>query len=246
MDKSLYVAMSGASASLRAQATVAHNLANANTVGFKAAHVATEAFRIPGEGLPSRVAAVPAQAGFDARAGAVMTTGGALDVALHENVWLAVQDRAGGVAYTRAGELRLSPNGMLTTVHGHPVLGENGPITVPPHERLTIGNDGTLSIQPQGQGADTLAVIGRMQLVRAEAPNALARGEDGLMRAAGEPLPPAAGSALTPGALEGSNVDTAGMLVQMIQLSRQFEMQVKLLKAGEDNARASTSLMRMG
>lgn len=246
MDKGLYVAMSGASASLRAQATVAHNLANANTVGFKAAQATTEAFRIPGEGLPSRVAAVPAHVGFDAGAGAVMTTGGSLDVALHENVWLAVQDRDGGTAYTRAGELRLSANGMLTTVGGHPVLGENGPITVPPHERLTIGNDGTISIQPQGQGADTLVIFGRMQLVSADAPGALRRGEDGLMRAADGELPRVAGNALTPGALEGSNVDTAGMLVRMIELSRQFEMQVKMLKTGEENARASASLMRLG
>lgn len=246
MDKGLYVAMSGASATLRAQATVAHNLANADTVGFKAGHVATEAFRIPGAGLPTRVGAVPhAAGGFNASAGPLRTTGGALDVALDENVWLAVQGADGREAYTRAGELRLSPNGVLTTVSGHPVLGENGPLVVPPHENLTIGADGTVSIQPQAQQANTLAMVGRMKLVKVDDPTQLARGEDGLMRAAGA-LPPAAGDVLVSGALEGSNVDAPAMLVQMIELSRQFEMQVKVLKTGEENSRASTALMRLG
>lgn len=244
MDKGLYVAMTGAQATLRAQAAVANNIANKDTVGFKAERVATEAFQIPGMGLPTRVDAIGARAGYDASMGPIMATGGNLDVALHEGVWLAIQARDGEEAYTRAGELRLSPNGFLQTANGLPVMGQGGPLAIPPHERLHIGGDGTISIQPLGQGPETLATIGRLRLVQVDSPDQLDRGVDGLMRAQA-PLAPAAGNALTAGALEGSNVDAAAMLVEMINLSRQFEMQVKVLKTGEETARASASLLRL-
>lgn len=248
MDKGLYVAMTGASNTLRQQGTVAHNLANVDTAGFKAALVDTQALPIDGPGLRSRVNALAIDSGFDSRSGAINSTGNELDIALHEDRWLAVQDRAGGVGYTRAGDLQLDANGLLTTAAGHPVLGENGaPLAVPPHQSLSIGGDGTVSIVPQGEGASTTAIVGRLRIVAAT-PKELTRGLDGLMRPAteGQELAPATGVALTNGAIEGSNVDTAGMLVSMIQLSRQFEMQVKVLKSGDENARAANTLLKMG
>lgn len=245
MDKGLYVAMTGAQATLRAQAVVANNLANRDTVGFKAERFSTQAFAIPGAGLPTRVDAVNAAAGYDARPGALMATGRELDLALREGVWLGVADGAGREAYTRAGNLRVSAEGLLTTAAGHPVLGENGaPLAVPPHATLSIGTDGTVSIQPLGQGPATLALVGRLRLAQVAAPTQLTRGEDGLMRAR-EALPQATGNAVTTGVLEGSNVDSAGALVQMIELARAFEMQVKVLRSGEEMARASASLLRM-
>ncbi|MFZ5755468.1 MAG: flagellar basal body rod protein FlgF [Pseudomonadota bacterium] len=244
MDKGIYVAMTGAQAVLRAQAAVANNLANKDTAGFKAGRVATDTFEIPGEGLPTRVDAMPTSAGFDASPGPVRITGNDLDIALRENVWLAVAGADGAEAYTRGGELRISPNGLLTTASGRPVLGDGGPVSVPPHAKLTIGADGTLSMQPLGQGPETLARTGRLRLLEAS-PDALARGDDGLMRAR-EPLPRAEGSVVTAGALEGSNVDVAGSLVSMIELSRRFEMQVKVMRDSEEMARASASLMRLG
>lgn len=244
MDKALYTAMTGASATLRAQATVAHNLANVSTTGFKAGFVATEAFKVPGAGLPTRVDAVPRADGVNTAPGAVLGTGGALDVALHDGVWLAVQAPDGSEAYTRAGELRVSAEGMLTTASGALVLGDGGPISLPPYEQVQIGGDGTVSIQPLGQGPNTLATVGRLKLVLVDSPAALQRGEDGLMRATGE-LAPATGTALTSGALEGSNVEATTALVQMIELSRQFELQVKVIKDVEENARSANTLLRM-
>jgi len=248
MDKSLYVAMTGAQASLQAQGMVSHNLANADTAGFKAALSSTQAYPIKGAGFPSRIDAIMADQGFDARMGTVQTTGNALDIALHENRWLAVQSQTGETAYTRSGELMLNPNGQLQTRGGHPVLDENlTPITVPPHQSLEIGSDGTISIVPLGEGPQTQAIIGRIGVVDAPRER-LERGLDGLMRdnapEAGV-FPQALGTGLTPGALEGSNVDPANALVQMIQLQRQYEMQVKVIKHGDENAQSANSLLRL-
>ncbi|WP_028917088.1 flagellar basal body rod protein FlgF [Pseudoxanthomonas sp. J35] len=248
MDKALYIAMTGARASLQAQGTVSHNLANADTAGFKAALANTEAFPVHGPGHASRTAALHVDQGFDARAGAQRVTGNPLDVSLHPDRWLAVQAADGSQAYTRAGNLALTPNGQLVTAGGRPLLDPQGnPIALPPHQALEIGHDGTLSIVPLGQGADTLAEVGRLHVVQAT-PDRLVRGLDGLMRSAdpAQPPPPAAGAVLSTGMLEESNVDAAGALVQMIQLQRQFEMQVKVIQRGDDNAQAANTLLRLG
>jgi flagellar basal-body rod protein FlgF len=247
MDKALYVAMTGASEALRAQAANAHNLANVSTVGFRADLTARQAVGVAGEGFQSRVNALLASDGWDRRAGALMQTGGALDVAVRaEDHWIAVQDAAGGEAYTRAGDLRLSPQGQLTTAAGRPVLGEGAPIAVPPHQSLTVGEDGTISVVPQGQGPETLATVGRIRVMQAE-PGDLVRGDDGLMRLRdGATAIPVAGPSVMTGVLEGSNVNPAEALVNMIQLARQFEMQMRVMRTAEDNDKSSASLMRVG
>ncbi|WDS36851.1 flagellar basal body rod protein FlgF [Pseudoxanthomonas sp.] len=247
MDKAAYVAMTGASASLQAQTSVSHNLANADTPGFKEALANTQAYRIPGNGYPSRVDSVLGDTGFNNRPGSQQVTGNPLDVSLSQDHWLAVQAADGGEGYTRAGNLLLTPNGQLLSA-GRPVLDDNGvPMVVPPHESMQIGDDGTISIVPQGQGPETMATIGRLRTVAA-GQKQLTRGLDGLMRNASPqtPLPRAQGSVLTTGVMEGSNVDTADALVQMIQLQRQFEMQVKVIKASDDNAQSANTLLRLG
>ena len=245
IDKSLYIAMTGASASLRAQASVAQNLANASTVGFQQQLVATKAVPVLGDGLSSRVAAAPTMAGVSGAAGQIIETGNELDVALHQDRWLAVQAPDGSTAYTRAGDLKLSQNGLLTTANGLPVLDSGGaPLSIPPYQTLTVANDGTISIVPQGQPASTITESGRIKVVEARTAD-LVRGDDGLMRAkpgADEP-PQAAGASLVTGAVEGSNVNATDMLVSMIQYSRQFETQVRLLQSGDENARSGNSLL---
>ncbi len=247
MDKALYVAMTGARASLQAQGTVSHNLANADTPGFKEALANTEAFRIQGQGYPSRIDALHVDAGFNRRMGAQQITGNALDLSLREGNWLAVQSATGEEAYTRGAALSLTPNGQLVTSGGHPVLDDNGnPIAIPPYQAMEIGGDGTISIIPQGEGPQTMAMVARLRVV--QAPNEqLERGLDGLMRNTDpqQPFVQAAGKALDSGQLEGSNVDAAGALVQMIQLQRQFEMQVKVIKHGDENARSANSMLRL-
>lgn len=244
IDKAMYVAMTGASATLRAQGAVSHNLANANTVGFQATLAGTVARPVDGDGHGSRVAAAYRTLGVSDTAGAINATGNVLDVAMDQDRWLAVQTPGGEVAYTRAGDLKLSQNGLLTTASGLSVLDQNGaPIAIPPHESLLIGNDGTISVVPQGQPASTISEAGRLQLVQADT-RTLVRGDDGLMRAPpGVELPRATGTSLTTGALEGSNVDATGALVSMIQLARAFEMQVRVLHATDENARSANALL---
>jgi flagellar basal-body rod protein FlgF len=244
-DRSLYIAMTGASATLRAQASVAHNLANTDTVGFQATLTGTVAAPVAGAGLPSRVATMQQTMGVSAAAGSITNTGNPLDIALQSEHWLAVQDRNGGVAYTRAGDLRVNQNGLLTTASGLSVLDQSGaPMTVPPNDALHIGGDGTISIVPQGQPASTMASAGRLQVVAANTRD-LVRGEDGLMRTppGSNPPPPAAGNVLTAGVLENSNVDGTAMLVSMIQLARQFETQVRVLHSADESARSANSLL---
>jgi len=247
MDKALYVAMTGASASLQAQATVSHNLANANTPGFKEALANTEAFPITGQGYASRIDALHVDAGFNRRIGPQQITGGALDVSLQPGSWLAVRARDGSEAYTRAGALTLTPNGQLVTADGNPVLDDTGnPMAVPPHQAIEVGHDGTLSIIPLGEGPQTMAMLGRLRVV--QAPNEkLQRGLDGLMRNTDpqQPFAQTQGKSLDSGVLESSNVDAAGALVQMIQLQRQFEMQVKVIKNGDENAQSANTLLRL-
>lgn len=245
MDKSLYIAMTGASATLRAQAKVAHNLANVDTVGFRATLSATTAVPVTGAGLASRVATAERVVGVSNTSGSLNTTGNALDVALNADRWFAVQDGAGGTGYTRAGDLRVSQNGLLTTASGLQLLDAGGaPMTIPPNNGLEIGTDGTISVIPQGSPASSMTQIGRLQVVQTTTRD-LVRGEDGLMRQApgATPPPPAAGAVLSTGVLEGSNVDTTGALVSMIELARQFEMQVRVLQSGDESARSANSLL---
>lgn len=246
MDKALYVAMTGASETLRAQAANSHNLANIATVGYRADLTATAAVGVDGEGFASRINALLQSGGFDNRAGATLATGGELDVAVRGDGWIAVQDSTGAEAYTRAGNLRMTPQGQLVTAAGQNVLGDGGPIAIPPHQKVSIGDDGTVSVIPQGQGPETQSAVARIKVMTIDSKD-LARGADGLMRLReGATATPAAGSALMNGVLESSNVNAAETLVTMIQLARQFEMQMRVMRAAEDNDKASSSLMRVG
>ena len=246
MDKALYVAMTGAGETLRAQAANSHNLANISMVGYRADLTATAAIPVDGEGFASRVNALLGSTGWDSREGGLLQTGGDLDVAVRGDGFLTVQDASGREAYTRAGNLRLTPQGQLTTAAGQAVLGDSGPISVPPNQKLSIGDDGTISIVPLGQGPETIANVGRIRVMHA-APGDLLRGEDGLLRLRdGAAAAPVAGPSLMTGVLEGSNVNAAEALVNMIQLARQFEMQMRVMKTAEDNDKSSTSLMRIG
>jgi flagellar basal-body rod protein FlgF len=225
------------------QAVTSHNLANVNTPGFRAEFTAFRSQPVVGPGYPSRAYAVLGDAGADLSAGTIQQTGRDLDVAVHGEGWIAVQGPNGKEAYTRAGDLRLSSNGLLTTGSGHPVLGDAGPIALPPAETLEIGPDGTISVQSRGQGAESLAVIGRIKLVKLP-PDAVEKGADGLMRLQGGAAAPADGSVrLEVGALENSNVNAVDAMVNLIERSREFELYVKLMKIAEVNDRESTRLL---
>ena len=243
MDRLLYVAMGGASEMLEAQAVISHNLANASTTGYRADLHAFSSYLVQGPGYDSRVSVVGRQLGHDARSGALQETGRALDVAVQGAGWIAVQDRDGLEAYTRAGNLRVSPTGVLETASGLAVLGDGGPLTLPPYTQAAIGPDGTVSVVPEGLGPEALVQVGRIRLVN-PADGELAKGADGLMRLRdGGQAAPDAAVRLASGALESSNVSVAETLVEMIQVSRAFEMQVKLMNTASENDSALQRLV---
>jgi flagellar basal-body rod protein FlgF len=244
MDRSLYVAMTGATQMMRAQSEVAHNLANADTVGFKAQLSAFQPLAVQGPGLATRINGVANGQGVDLRQGGQIDTGRELDIAVQGDGWIAVQSADGSEAYTRAGELRLTPDGMLTDARGNPVMGDGGPINVPQSTQMNVGADGTISVVPMGQTPETISAIGRIKLVNPAAD--LSLGSDGLMHLA-DGASASADPAVTikSGALESSNVNPSETLVQMIQLSRQYELQVRAIKSADENAQSASRLLQV-
>ncbi len=246
MDRSLYVVMSGAKETLYAQTSINNNLANANTTAFKADLENFRSMPVFGPGHPTRVYAMDERPLTDFDHGPIQTTGRELDIAIEGDGWMAVQAPDGSEAYTRRGDLRMSPEGLLKTGDGLLLLGENGPIAIPPAQKIDIASDGTISIVPLGENPDVLAVVDRIKLVRPN-PAQLEKREDGLIHLkGGNPSPADARVTLVSGALEGSNVNTVEALVEMIELGRRFELQVKMMKTVEEDAAASAQLLRMG
>jgi flagellar basal-body rod protein FlgF len=244
MDRFLYISMSGAKETLRAQTVNNNNLANASTTGFRADLSAFQSRAVAGSGHASRVYATNSTTGWDQTQGALTTTGRDLDIGVQGAGWIAVQGPDGREAYTRAGDLRIDPSGLLMNGAGHQVLGDGGPMTVPPHSSVLIGADGTISIVPLGQGPETTALVGRMKLVNPPI-ESLTRGEDGLFRLQdGGDAPPDANVRVSSGVLESSNVSIADAMVNMIELARHFDLQVKAMRTAEENGAASAQLLK--
>lgn len=244
MDRMLYVAMSGAKETLIAQANATNNLANANTTGFLSDLNQFRSMPVFGSGHPTRVYAMDERPGTNFDHGGVQFTGRDLDVAVQQGGWIAVQARDGSEAYSRRGDLRVDDNGLLVTGNDLPVMGNGGPIAIPPFEKIDIGTDGTVSIRPLGAATDELAVIDRLKLVAPQFED-MQKGDDGLFRLkdGGEAEADPAQSVVS-GALVASNVNVVDEMVNMIELSRRFELQVKMMKTAEENASASASIVR--
>ncbi|RYZ84325.1 MAG: flagellar biosynthesis protein FlgF, partial [Moraxellaceae bacterium] len=131
------------------------------------------------------------------------------------------------------------------TSNGRPVLGNSGPISLPPLSKIEIGSDGTISIIALGQGAETMVDTNRIKLVNPDVKN-LEKGEDGLFRQRdGLMAEVAAEVRVVSGTLEGSNVNAMSEFTDIMTLARQYEMQVKLMKSAEENSSASAQLIRM-
>lgn len=244
MDRLAYVAMTGARQTEIAQTINSNNLANASTAGFRADLHAFSYEHVEGSGYGSRTNAIVDSYATDFRPGPQRSTGRDLDVAIQGEGFFAVLDDQGEEAYTRAGDLRLTSGGLLTTGTGKIVVGEGGTLAIPPNNALTIGQDGTVSIQALGQGSETVAAVDRIKLVRPEN-GALVKGADGLFRPEdGGELAPDASVTLAAGVLEGSNVNVASTLVNMIELARQYETQIKMIRTADEDADAARALLR--
>lgn len=244
MDRLLYIAMNGAKHSFLQQGVTAQNLANANTIGYKAQSSAFRVMPVVGPGMPTRSYAIDTTPGADLRSGAIFTTGRPLDIAVHGVGWIAVQDARGGEAYTRAGSLQIMADGMLVTGGGLPVIGDGGPISIPADSEVTIGKDGTVTVVTNNQYNATTN-IGRIKLVN-PADADLVRGDDGLFHTVtSQPAAASADVVLVSGALESSNVSMVDALVSIIEQSRFFDMQVKLMQKADENANRAAQVMAL-
>jgi len=243
MDNMLYIAMSGLKQVLRSQAINSHNLANVSTPGFKADLQYFKDEQVYGAGHASRSYSVVGDNGTDFTGGSNMHTGNDLDIALKNKGYLAVQSEDGREAYTRSGSLQISQNGLLSNSAGHPVMGNGGPISIPPSSKVAIGEDGTISIIPAGQSSTSLAVIDRIKLVNPNE-NQIIKGDDGLFYLKdGAQAQADAAVGVVSGYVESSNVNVINSMVEMIQLSRNFEMQSKMMKTSQENDGTSTKLL---
>ncbi|MCG8486715.1 MAG: flagellar basal-body rod protein FlgF [Chromatiales bacterium] len=245
MDRMLYVAMSGAKETLMAQASNSNNLANVNTPGFMEDLNQFRSMPVFGPGYPTRVYALDERPDINFDKGSLQTTGNPLDVAINGEGYFAVQAPDGSEAYTRRGDLKVDANGLVTNGEGLPVIGNGGPLALPPMERLEIAPDGTITILPEGATPEALAIVDRIKMVNPPR-DALYKGEDGLLRMKeGGEADADAATQLVSGSIESSNVNVADALVNMIELSRKFELQVKMMKNAEEMDKASASLMNM-
>lgn len=246
MDRAIYIAMTGAKNNMLAQTSHSNNLANASTTGFRADFEQARAMPVFGEHYPSRAYAMTERPATDFNDGAMIETGNDLDVAVAGDGFFAVQDAEGNEAYTRRGDLSVTPLGELINGVGQPVVGNGGPIVLPPYEKIEIGQDGTLSIRPAGGGPNEMLVIDNLKIVNPDLQN-LDKGTDGLFR-------PREGDAVLEadpllqvrsGFVEGSNVNPVSELTSILALNRQYEMQVKMMKTAEEMSRSSEQILRL-
>ena len=244
MDRMIYVGMSGAKQAMEQQASVANNMANVSTPGFRAQINNFRAVPVVGPEAATRAMVVASTPGADLRSGPMTQTGRALDVAVRGDGWLAVQTADGSEAYTRVGNLQVGSEGQLMTMDARPVVGEAGPLVVPPGAALMITDDGLVSALGPGGPALGAAAVGRLKLVNPPA-GEMVRGDDGLFRMRPGAAPAAADPAvrLLTGALEGSNVSPVQVMVEMIANARRFEMQMKTLQTAESNDQQANKLL---
>jgi flagellar basal-body rod protein FlgF len=247
MDRLIYTAMTGASQALEQQSVVANNLANASTTGFKAQLAAFRqvpmSFENQSADGTTRTFVLSSTPNADYTPGAITQTGNPLDVAIQGPGWLAVQTADGNEAYTRAGNLHVDANGQLVTATNQPVLGNSGPLSIPPGAEVSIGKDGTVSALVPGDPPTAIAVVDQLKLVNPDAAT-LTRGDDGLFRTAdGDPADADPTVVVAGGALEGSNVNPVSAMVSMIANARQFQMQTKLMESADQNEQSANKLL---
>ncbi|MBX8475152.1 flagellar basal body rod protein FlgF [Pseudomonas cichorii] len=246
MDKLLYVAMSGASENAQSQKVHANNLANVSTNGFMRDLQQARSMPVFGEVMPSRAYAMGERPGTDFSGGALIQTGRELDVAVKGDGWIAVQTPDGGEAYTRSAGMNIDALGVLRNGSGLPVMGNGGPIAVPPEQQIEIGADGTISIRSMGESPQVMAEVDRIKLVNPDL-STMEKGPDGLIHTkSGQAAPVDANVRVESGFLQASNVNAVEEMTSVLALARQFELHVKMMKTAEEDDQAMARVLQIG
>ncbi|MBP7393959.1 MAG: flagellar basal-body rod protein FlgF [Zoogloea sp.] len=243
MDRLIYTAMTGASATMGQEAAVAHNMANATSTGFKTELHKLRAVQVQNAQMPTRAFVVDASVSDDFSTGPLQHTNRPLDMAVQGKGWFAVQMPDGTEGYTRNGNFEINANGILQTRTGLPVIGSGGPVTLPPDVEVAVGTDGTISTVPRTGARNSTSTVDQLKLVNPPETE-LVRGGDGYFRlAGGNPAPADPAVRVASGYLEGSNVNVVEQMVSMISLARQYEMQTKMLSTAQEMDRAASQLV---
>lgn len=244
MDRMLYIAMSGAKEASLSQSNNANNLANANTDGFKKDFNQFRAQHVQGPGWDSRAYSLDERPATDFSPGAVKVTERDLDVMTKENGFFAIQTPDGDEALIRTASMQITAEGILVDERGNPMLNEGGgEITIPPAKKIEIASDGTISFLPAGSEDNLMVQLDQLRVVQPEIEN-LSKGIDGYIRNNGGELGQAAVTVVS-GAKETSNVNTVEALTTMIELSRKYEMQIKMMNTSKTHAQKSDSIVKL-
>ena len=243
MDKYLYVAMTGASQNALAQKAHANNLANISTNGFQRDLEQARSMPVFGDSFPARAFALSERPATDFTPGALVETGRDLDVAVQGNGWLAVQAPDGSEAYVRTASMNVDALGILRAGNGMPIMGNGGPIAVPPQQQIEVGQDGTISIRAQGEGPRVMAQVDRIKLVQPDL-KTMSKGLDGLIHTNdGQPAPADANVQVVSGFLEASNVNAVDEMTSVLALSKQFELHIKMMNTAKEDDQAMTRVL---
>ena len=243
MDKYLYVAMTGASQNALAQKAHANNLANISTNGFQRDLEQARSMPVFGDSFPARAFALTERPATDFTPGALVETGRDLDVAVSGDGWLAVQAPDGSEAYVRTASMNVDALGILRAGNGMPIMGNGGPIAVPPQQQIEVGEDGTISIRAQGEGPRVMAQVDRIKLVQPDL-KTMSKGLDGLIHTNdGQPAPADANVRVTSGFLQASNVNAVDEMTSVLALSKQFELHIKMMNTAKEDDQAMTRVL---
>ena len=227
MDSGLYAACAGLMARTEQLDTIASNLANAGSAGFKGqknvfGSVLAEAARhgtISNLNRTTNSYGVLSGTELDSTQGALVKTDNPLDIALVGPGYFKVQT-SHGPAYSRDGNLQVSPKGQLTTAAGDPVLGESGPIVLS-KGAVTISDDGTI--------ASDGAIVGKLKVVTFSPGTVPDSRGSGYYAAPPGSEQPAPNTEIRQGALENSNVSSVSGVVELISAQRSAETMRRVL-----------------
>ena len=245
MDRVIYTSLTAMRGSMARQTAIANNLANVNTPGFRGEIAEAQSLWFEGGGIGGRALASEEVVGADMRAGTITSTGRDLDVAMQGDAMLVVQAPDGEEAYTRRGDLQLSASGLLTTGDGHPVQGAQGPVTIPPADSIKIDDQGRVWVVPAGGDPENPQEVDRLRIA-SPAGSDIVKGLDGLFRVRnGGILPDDPEARLVTRSLEGSNVTATTALVEMIEASKSWDSQLKLISDARDMDSATANLMQL-
>lgn len=245
MDRLIYTAVSGMNASLNRERVIASNMANAQTIGFKSEILQATPTTLEGPQLEVRAMSSTEVTGASMKGGEITQTGNTLDIALQGDAMLAVQGSDGTESYTRRGDLSIGVTGVLENGDGMPVIGQNGPITVPPGSAVTIAPDGGVLVGDPNATDQPPQRLDQLKLVSTTG-SQIVKNLSGQFRVKnGGVLPVDENARVIPGALEKSNVNASEVLVEMISAQRLFDMRTKLVQTASQLDEAGARLMRM-